>query len=239
MRRRTKIAIIALGIGVAMLAAVVIMPNRYKAYISKIIDKIESVLFEKPATYKDKTNYSALFNDLNPTHLSAAKKLGLKRPLKDRAEAEGATQNLVKISSNKHYTVDELTHSIPYLTEGAAELVETIGREFMFALEKQGYRKSKIIVTSVLRTQEDIGKLQKSGNVNASSNSAHCYATTFDITYARFDKSSSALGLRHKSADNNRLKKILGDVLLELHKQNKCFVKYEVNQHCFHITTRV
>lgn len=239
MRLRTKIAIIALCMGVMMLAAVIIMPNRYRAYISKIIHKIESVFCDKPATYNDGTNYSALFNDLNGTHLKAAKKLGLKQPLKDRSEAENVTKKLVKISSGKNYTVDNLTHSIPYLTDGAAELLDTIGREFMLALEKEGYKKSKIIVTSVLRTQEDIRKLQRSGNVNASSNSAHCYATTFDITYARFDKSESVLQLMRKSADTKRLKKILGDVLHELHKEGKCYIKYEIKQHCFHITSRV
>lgn len=238
MKWRTKIIIVTLAVGLILLTGVALLPNRYRAYISKIVHKIEAV-FSPERTYKDGTNYSALFNDLNGVHLRTAKKLGLKQPLKNRAEAEKITSDLVKIRSNKLYTVDNLTHSIPYLTEGAAELLDMIGREFRSALEKEGLKDCKVIVTSVLRTQEDIRKLQKSGNVNASSNSAHCYATTFDITYARFDKSTSIFSVMRKSADNKRLKKILGDVLLVLHKQKKCYIKYEIKQQCFHITSRV
>ena len=102
-------------------------------------------------------------------------------------------------------------------------------------LKSQGIASHRIIVTSLLRTEEDIELLRESGNVNASKNSAHCYATTFDITYARYDKSIS-LG---KSADTDTLTEILADVLKELKAQNKCYVKYEIRQRCFHITSRI
>ena len=204
----------------------------YKGYDRKIARKIIRIIKKptKAPSNNEDAYYSATFNDLNNVQLATAKKLGLKHPLNNRNEAKAVKKRLVRIQSNKYYTVDNLTHSIPYLTEGAAGLLDTIGKNFIDALDKKGLKSNKIIVTSVLRTQEDIKKLQQSGNVNASSNSAHCYGTTFDITYIRYTKTPK---------DSQALKKVLGEVLLDLKKQKKCYVKYEVKQRCFHITSRI
>lgn len=207
----------------------------YKGYDRRIARKIYHYIKRKHRSTNEAGGYySVTFNDMNSTHLSSATKLGLKQPLKNRAEADGVKSSLVKISSNDYYKVDKLTHSIPYLTTGAAELLEMIGKNFQDSLKSKGLNPSRIIVTSVLRTQEDITRLKISGNPNPSINSAHRYATTFDITYARFDKVSP-----RKSAGKKTLKKVLGEVLHDLKKQKKCYVKYEVKQKCFHITTRI
>ena len=116
--------------------------------------------------------------------LNAARKLGVRHPLMNREDADDIKAGLVRIDDNEHYSVAKLTHSIPYLTTGVAELLDKIGKNFSDSLESKGLNPNKIIVASVLRTQEDVKKLQKSGNPNAISNSAHCYATTFDIAYA-------------------------------------------------------
>ena len=134
-------------------------------------------------------DYATLFNDQNGVQLKAAAKFGIQQPLKNRNEADKVRDGLVRIRDNSHYSIAKLTHSIPYLTDGAAELLDMIGKNFLDSLESKGLNPNKIIVTSVLRTQEDIKKLQKSGNPNAVSYSAHCYATTFDITYTYYDKS--------------------------------------------------
>jgi hypothetical protein len=224
-----KIIIAILLIGGCLLVGTSYM--HYKGYDRMIAHKIYHLIQGKHGlTNQTKEYYSVTFNDLNKVHLSSAKKLGLKHPLKNRADANVVKDRLVKIKSNKRYTVDKLTHSIPYLTDGAAELLEMIGQNFIDSLDSKGLKSNKIIVTSVLRTQEDVKKLQESGNVNASSNSAHCYGTTFDITYARYAK---------KTEDKNTLKIVLGEVLLDLKKQKKCYVKYEEKQKCFHITTRI
>lgn len=125
------------------------------------------------------------------------------------------------------------------MTEGAAELLPMIGKNFLDSLESKGLNPNKIIVTSVPRTQEDINNLQKSGNPNAVKNSAHCYATTFDITYARYDKTQTKKIRFCESVGNKTLKWVLGEVLRDLRNQNKCYVKYEKRQRCFHITTRI
>ena len=184
-------------------------------------------------------DYATLFNDQNGVQLKSARKFGIKQALKNRDAADEIKDCLVQIKNNSHYNIAKLTHSIPYLTDGAAGLLDMIGKNFLDSLESKGLNPNKIIVTSVLRTQEDIKKLQKSGNPNAVNNSAHCYATTFDITYARYDKIKFKNFRLCESVEPELLKKVLGEVLRDLRKQNKCYVKYEVRQRCFHITTRI
>lgn len=204
-----------------MLSLVILFPNKNR-----------SVVIKEP-------NYIALFNDRNGVQLKSAAKLGIKQPLKNRDVADEIKDSLVQIKNNSHYSIAKLTHSIPCLTNGAAELLDMIGKNFLDSLESKGLNPNKIIVTSVLRTEEDIKKLQRSGNPNAVSNSAHCYATTFDITYARFDKIKFKNFRLCESVEPELLKKVLGEVLRDLRNQNKCYVKYEVKQRCFHITTRI
>lgn len=182
-------------------------------------------------------NYGALFNDLNGVQLRAARQLGI-APLKDREEAEEVKKGLVRIGSNRHYTVAPLTHSIPYLTEGAAQLLDEIGENFQDSLESKGLNPNRIIVTSVLRTQEDVRKLQKSGNPNSVTNSAHCHATTFDIAYAHYDRAWFKNFRYCEPVEAETLKQVLGEVLRDLRRQKRCYVKYEAKQRCFHITTR-
>ena len=184
-------------------------------------------------------DYATLFNDQNGVQLKSARKFGIKQALKNRDAADDVKDSLVQIKNNSHYNIAKLTHSIPYLTEGATGLLDMIGKNFLDSLESKGLNPNKIIVTSVLRTQEDIKKLQKSGNPNAVNNSAHCYATTFDITYARYDKIKFKNFRLCESVEPELLKKVLGEVLRDLRKQNKCYVKYEVRKRCFHITTRI
>lgn len=184
-------------------------------------------------------DYATLYNDQNGVQLKSARKFGIKQTLKNRDAADDVKDSLVQIKNNSHYNIAQLTHSIPYLTDGAAGLLDMIGKNFLDSLESKGLNPNKIIVTSVLRTQEDIKKLQKSGNPNAVNNSAHCYATTFDITYARYDKIKFKNFRLCESVEPELLKKVLGEVLRDLRKQNKCYVKYEVRQRCFHITTRI
>lgn len=216
-----KIIILVILLGIACLCFTFLLP--YK---------------NRPVKIKE-LNYDSLFNDKNRAHLNSAARFGIKRTLKNRTEANDVREGLVHVRDNSHYSIAELAHSIPYLIDGAAELLDMIDNNFLDSLESKGLNPNRIIVTSVLRTQEDIKKLQRSGNSNAVSNSAHCYATTFDITYARFDKVKYRNFRRYESVEKAILKNILGEVLRDLRKQNKCHVKYEVKQRCFHITTRM
>lgn len=175
--------------------------------------------------------YSSTFGDLNEKHLSAAQAIGIE-PVASKEDAKKLGRKLKEIGTCKYYTVDKLTHSIPFLVPKAEELLEKIGKNFMDSIESKGASGYKVIVTSVLRPEDDIKKLRRR-NSNASSNSAHRYGTTFDIAYTRFDRYNN----RYEVPEAH-LKHALAEVLRDLKKKNKCYVKYEVKQGCFHITTR-
>lgn len=179
----------------------------------------------------------SIFKDRNQTHLNIAIKNGIK-PLDNRKEVKTVESQLKHIKSNNLYKVDKLTHSVPYLTEGAENLLTLIAENFQDSLKSKGYENHRIIVTSLLRTRDDVTRLQKSGNKNATTHSAHMYATTFDITYARFDRVFAPTSITKKSPTQKTMHLILSEVLKDLKFQQKCFIMYEIRQRCFHITSR-
>lgn len=183
---------------------------------------------------KGVTSYRRSFGDLNDVHLSSAKKNGIK-PVSDREEAEKHIDDLLFIGENRYYSVDELTHSIPYLVPKASALLMAIGMNFQDSLKAKGLDEYKVIVTSVLRTKDDVKRLRKR-NTNASMNSAHFYGTTFDISYNRFNKVLQADSLAEER--DIKLKLVLSEVLRDLKQADLCYVKYELKQGCFHITAR-
>lgn len=172
------------------------------------------------------------FNDLQSKQIVSAQKLGI-TPLNARRDVavylgqSELDKKLIKISSNSLYYVRELTHSVPYLVPEAETLLSDIAREF----QTISGTNSRFEVTSVLRTKEDVSKLQ-STNVNATSNSCHCYATTFDISYVSFKTD-----VVHPKS-NSKLREALSQALYKLRKQGRCYVKFEKKQKCYHITVR-
>ncbi len=172
------------------------------------------------------------FNDMNDIHLEAARSIGIK-PLASRDEIGNASRELVLIDETQAYAVDRLTHSSPLLVPEAAALLKEIGESFQDSLVMHHYSPYKVIVSSVLRTDEDVKKLSRR-NINASQRSVHCYGTTFDITYKRFHR----LDDDAPETSQAKLQAVLGEVLRDLKKQGRCYVKFEVKQACFHITAR-
>ena len=177
-------------------------------------------------------NFKREFNDLNDEHLAAAKKIGVAAHGVENILEDDILDKLEPLNDEEAYVVDELTHSSPYLVPRASELLSEIGRSFQDSLVAHHLPPYKVIVTSVLRTGKDVKKLGRR-NLNASKNSAHCFATTFDITYKRFHALSD-----EDEVEQIKLKLVLGEVLRDLKKQGRCYVKHEVKQACFHITAR-
>lgn len=182
--------------------------------------------------YSDRLPYARLFADLNAAHVDMARKVGLSSVPGTREELSGM-KGLVRISDCEHYVVDDLTYSMPYLTNGAAEELGAIAKAFCDSLKSKKLLDYKLVVSSLLRTEEDVARLKRSGNPNASDNSAHCYGTTFDITYTRYYRDEET----NEFMQPYELTKVLGEVLRERKKAGKCLVKYEKKEHCFHITS--
>lgn len=191
---------------------------------------------EKPHPIRSVHSFKECFPDTNSVQLAAAQRWGVK-PVKNREDAEQRKTELVYIGASPYYHVDPLRQSIPYMVPRAAILLEDIGRAFYDSLSVKGVPLHKIIITSVLRTQEDVMKLRRY-NGNATENSCHLYGTTLDICYNRYKTVEDPDGPARRVVRNDTLKYILSEVLRDMRKNERCYIKYEVKQGCFHLTVR-
>lgn len=173
-----------------------------------------------------------LFNDSNHVHLAAAEAIGV-RPVTDLRSAWESGEGLVKIASCDEYYLAPLSHSYPFLVPEAADALREIGARFADSLEARGGGAYRPKVTSVFRTPHTVGRLRRV-NRNATGNSAHQYASTFDISYSKFicDDTTAT----HRTYED--LKNLLATVLRAMRDEGRIYVKHERKQSCFHITAR-
>ena len=181
-------------------------------------------------------NYKKAFPDSQSVQIVAAERWGV-RPVQNREDAEKRKKELVYIGESPYWHVDRLSSSIPYLVPRAALLLQDIGQAFYDSLYVKGVPLHKMIVTSVLRSQEDVAKLRRR-NGNATENSCHLYGTTFDICYNRYKTVEDPDGPARRQVRNDTLKWVLSEVLRDMREQGRCYIKYEVKQGCFHMTVR-
>ena len=178
-----------------------------------------------------KNEYERYFNDLQAEQKVAAINNGLE-PFASRKQFEEQCRSLLKrdklvrISTNSDYVVQPLRYSVPYVVPKVERLLDDLADSF----QKKMQARVKFVVTSVLRTEEDVKNLRKV-NANATSQSCHCYATTIDISYANFD--SNGGGYKYQE-----VRLALAKALSELRDQGRCYVKFEARQRCYHITVR-
>lgn len=212
-----------------------------------VVDSIDTTAVErmKPSVFFDSNgqvvkhrifsvpHFGNTFPDQNDVQLLAANKYGVS-PVQNREEAEHSKGKLVYVGSNPFFYVDKLNNSIPYLVPRASVLLQDIGKAYFDSLQIKGIPLHKIIVTSILRTKDDVAKL-RTRNSNATENSCHLYGTTFDVCYNRYKTVQTASEPR-REVRNDSLKWVLSEVLRDMRQANRCLVKYEVKQGCFHIT---
>ena len=199
--------------------------------LDSLLANPDAVCYTHNPAYKPprlvRNHYSAVFNDENDIQLAAAQRNGI-RELQSRA-ANYEEFGLVPLNSNRYYYIQELKYSVPYLVPAARVMLNTVGKCFQDVLaEKYPDSRYKIIVTSVLRTEEDVSKLVRR-NRWATENSCHKHGTTVDISYHKFIKVSGP------DVTEYEMKEFLAQALAELRDQKICYVKYE-RRNCFHIT---
>ena len=176
-------------------------------------------------------DYDEAFPDSNHVQLVAAQQWGVP-PVKNRADAELRQGEVVYMGLSPYYDVARLDASIPYLVPRAAILLHDIGRNFFDSLQVKGLPLHRIVVSSVLRSEDDVKRLRLS-NKNATEQSCHLYGTTFDINYNTYAAVSA-----QRTVGDDKLKYVLSEVLRDLRQQGRCYIKYEKRQPCFHITVR-
>lgn len=172
------------------------------------------------------------FDDLNPIQLEAAQAIGI-TPARTREELL-ERKGLVRLTESPYLKIDRLTHSEPLLVPEAAELVREIAAAFHRQLEVDDQPLYRLVVTSVTRTAEDMKDLRQR-NGNASPNSTHCYGTTLDISWQRYDKVDPT---DPRTIEPEELKHLFARVLRDFHQAGRCYIKHERRQACFHITAR-
>ena len=182
-------------------------------------------------------SYRREFPDLQDVQIESARRWGVK-PVADRKQAELRKNELVFVGSSPYYDIDSrMNRSIPYLVPRASDLLHKISRNFLDSLAVKGIPLHKIIVSSVLRSDEDVRKL-RCYNRNASEESCHRFGTTFDITYNRYATVEIPDSINRRAVRNDTLKWVLSEVLRDVRREGLCHIKYEVKQACFDITVK-
>lgn len=202
--------------------------GRFSIFFDKNGKEVKHRIFSVP-------HFGNTFPDQQDVQIVAASKHGV-APVQNREEAEHSKGKLVYVGSNPFFYVDKLNNSIPYLVPRASVLLQDIGRAYFDSLQIKGIPLHKIIVTSILRTKDDVSKL-RTRNGNATENSCHLYGTTFDVCYNRY-KQIQTEKLPRRQVQNDTLKWVFSEVLRDFREKNRCYIKYEVKQGCFHITVR-
>lgn len=202
--------------------------GRFSIFFDKNGKEVKHRIFSVP-------HFGNTFPDQQDVQIVAASKHGV-APVQNREEAEHSKGKLVYVGSNPFFYVDKLNNSIPYLVPRASVLLQDIGRAYFDSLQIKGVPLHKIIVTSILRTKDDVSKL-RTRNGNATENSCHLYGTTFDVCYNRYKQIQTEKQPR-RQVQNDTLKWVFSEVLRDFREKNRCYIKYEVKQGCFHITVR-
>lgn len=183
-----------------------------------------------------KIDLEETFNDLNDVQLATASLIGAPE-CETREHINTSDTRYVYIGASPFYDIEELTYSVPYLVPRAAILLDEIGHAFLDSLTSKGIPFHKLVVTSVLRTNEDVAKLTRR-NRNATEQSCHRYGTTFDIAYSTYYRVSDPDGEKQTEWSAKELTPILAEVLEDQRKLGTCYIKYETRKRCFHITCR-
>ena len=202
--------------------------GRFSIFFDKNGKEVKHRIFSVP-------HFGNTFPDQQDVQIVAASRHGV-APVQNREEAEHSKGKLVYVGSNPFFYVDKLNNSIPYLVPRASVLLQDIGRAYFDSLQIKGIPLHKIIVTSILRTKDDVSKL-RTRNGNATENSCHLYGTTFDVCYNRYKQIQTEKQPR-RQVQNDTLKWVFSEVLRDFREKNRCYIKYEVHQGCFHITVR-
>ena len=222
----TKRQFLFLFLAIVVLLAVVRHLPQHRSASVNLVSVVDPAV---PHRILSVPNYKKAFPDSQSVQIVAAERWGV-RPVQNREDAEKRKKELVYIGESPYWHVDRLSSSIPYLVPRAALLLQDIGQSFYDSLYVKAVPLQQLIVTSVLRSKDDVARLQRH-NQNATERSCHLFGTTFDICYNRYHPIE-------RPVRDDTLKWVLSEVLRDKREEGRCYIKYEVKQGCFHMTVR-
>ncbi len=177
--------------------------------------------------------------DQNDVQLLHAQANGLKNIYISNASFEADSARLVKeqilihLHNNPSYRVKEMTHSYPYTTPEMGDLLNDINVIFQEKMKDTKQDKYLFRVTSGLRTTETQQELT-SRNSNASTQSAHLFGATLDVSYKEFyNETKDTIEANFYAAD------ALRRTMEELREQCRMMIVRERRQACYHFTVVV
>jgi hypothetical protein len=131
---------------------------------------------------------------------------------------------LKEVKSGEDFTIDDLDFSVPLLDPKAIRFLDVLSERYRNECLQSNLNYAPFSISSLTRSIESSRKLQEK-NGNAIENSGHLRGKTFDISYITPKKESAQ-------------KKLFIKTLSALRREGHCYVKYEMNQKCLHITVR-
>lgn len=137
------------------------------------------------------------------------------------------------ITETDGYFVDTMYYSYAFALPYVKSFIDELSERFQQKLKHTDLFGTRFSVTSLLHTKASVQRLKKK-NRNAIEHSTHLHGTTFDVSYRSFLNAQKVLN----SGEIAHLKEVLATCLYELRAEQKCWVKYEIYQTCFHVVVR-
>jgi len=208
------------------LVITVIKPQKTRRFVRDVLG-LTCIDYKQPV-------YSKKLTDKIPDYIAHSKAYGIKKCASEKELKELVDKGkLYKIKNDDAIIVAEMSHSYPYLTKNAKELLSLISDRFRKKISDTRLKGSSFKVTSMTRTEEKLKSL-RGVNGNASMNSPHLYGNAFDISYIKFDSSK----FFSTNCDEKYLMEALAEVIWQLRKEKKCWATFERQQNCFHVVAR-
>jgi hypothetical protein len=166
-----------------------------------------------------------LFQDGLSAHESAYQYEGIK-PKNDFDDLEKLVEKhrLIELETNENYIIEPMDASLPVLLPKGIAFINRLAQDYRTLCDRENIEYIPFRITSATRTQKSIKELRKQ-NGNAIENSTHLKGKTIDITY-----------ITHKK--HVKQKELFLQALAKLKDQDLCYVKFEVQKKCLHITCR-
>lgn len=166
-----------------------------------------------------------LFQDGLTAHESAYQYEGIK-PRNDFDDLEKLVEKhrLIELQSNENYIIEPMDASRPVLLPKGIAFINRLAQDYRALCDQENIEYIPFRITSATRTVKSVKKLMKH-NGNAIENSAHLKGKTIDITYITHKKQA-------------KQKALFIHALAKLKDKGLCYVKFEVQKKCLHITCR-
>jgi hypothetical protein len=201
--------------------------NRFSRYHTR------KILGTNCVDYKQAV-FSKKLNNIMPDYIGYSSLSGIKKCRDENEILEKVSRGeLFKIRNGTGFYIEEMSHSYPYLTKEAKDLLVEIGIKFREKISDTRLKGSRFKITSMTRTTEKLKSL-RGINTNTSLNSPHMYGNAVDISYIRF----STRKLFVTECDKKYLMEALAEVIWELKKEKKCWATFERKQFCYHVVAR-